>query len=163
MIKTLRHEMRFAVLALLAALCFVSTSCVQSSVSSDAKDAKADSIAALKALIKKDVMEENESCPMNLENGVIYTSVEYDEDANTVTYKYMVDNFDNLDGGDGALKEALLSALAEACDNDDSIAFFKAVADTGTNLAYRYSTNDDYREIVIKPSDLESHLSQLQK
>ena len=160
MIKVMRHEMRFVVLALLAVLCFASTGCVKSSVSSDAK---ADSIAALKALIKKDVMEENESCPMNLENGVIYTSVEYDEDANTVTYKYLVENFDNLDGGDGALKEALLSALAEACDNDDSIAYFKAVAETGTNLVYHYSTNDDYREIVIKPSDLESHLSQLQK
>lgn len=162
MIKT----MRFAVLALLAALCFVSTGCVQSSVSSDtkdAKDAKGDSIAALKELIKKDVMEDNENCPMNLENGVIYASVEYNEDANTVTYKYMVDNFDNLNGGDGALKESLLGALAEAIDNDDSIAFFKAVVETGTNLVYRYSTNDDYREIVIKPADLESHLSQLQK
>ena len=98
---------------------------------------------------------------MNLENGVIYASVEYDEDANTVTYKYLVENFDNLDGGDGALKESLLNALAEACDNDDSIAYFKAVAETGTNLVYRYSTNDDYREIVIKPSDLESGLPQL--
>ena len=150
-------------MALLAALCFVSTGCVQSSVSSDAKDAKGDSIAALKELIKKDVMEDNENCPMNLENGVIYASVEYNEDANTVTYKYMVDNFDNLDGGDGALKESLLNALAEACDNDDSIAYFKAVAETGTNLVYRYSTNDDYREIVIKPSDLESGLPQLKK
>ena len=153
-------------MALLAALCFVSTSCVQSSVSSDAKDAqdaKADSIAALKELIKNDVKEDNESCPMNLENGVIYTSVEYDEDANTVTYKYMVDNFDNLNGGDGALKESLLGALAESIDNDDSIAYFKAVVETGTNLVYRYSTDDDYREIVIKPADLESHLSQLQK
>ena len=158
--------MRFAVLTLLAALCFVSTGCFQSSVSSDAKDAqdaKADSIAALKELIKNDVKEDNESCPMNLENGVIYTSVEYDEDANTVTYKYMVDNFDNLDGGDGALKESLLGALAESIDNDDSIAYFKAVVETGTNLVYHYSTNDDYREIVIKPADLESHLSQLQK
>ena len=83
--------MRFAVLALLAALCFVSTGCFQSSVSSDAKDAqdaKADSIAALKELIKNDVKENNESCPMNLENGVIYTSVEYDEDANFIKFRF---------------------------------------------------------------------------
>lgn len=163
MIKVMRHEMRFVVLALLAVLCFVSTGCVKSSVSSDAKDAKDDPTAALKELIKKDVKEDNESCPMNLDNGVIYASVEYDEDANTVTYKYLVENFDNLDGGDGALKESLLGALAEACDNDDSIAYFKAVAETGTNLVYRYSTNDDYREIVIKPSDLQAGLPQLKK
>ena len=112
--------------------------------------------------MKKDVMEENQSCPMDLGNGVIYTSVEYDEDANVVTYKYMVDNFDNLDAGDNALKEALLGALVTACDNDDTIAFFKAVVETGANLVYRYSTNDDYREVVIRPSDLESHLPQLQ-
>ena len=159
MIKTMKQEMRFAVLALLAALCFVTTGCVQSSVSSDAKE---DPNAALKELMKKDVMEENQSCPMDLGNGVIYTSVEYDEDANVVTYKYMVDNFDNLDAGDNALKEALLGALVTACDNDDTIAFFKAVVETGANLVYRYSTNDDYREVVIRPSDLESHLPQLQ-
>lgn len=163
MIKVMRHEMRFVVLALLAVLCFASTGCVQSSVSSDAKDAKEDPTAALKELIKKDVKEDNESCPMNLDNGVIYASVEYDEDANTVIYKYLVENFDNLDGGDGALKESLLSALADACDNDDSIAYFKAVVETGTNLVYRYSTNDDYREIVIKPSDLQAGLPQLKK
>ena len=160
MIKTMRHEMRFAVLTLLAALCFVSTGCVQSSKSSKAKE---DPNAALKELIKKDVKDDDESCPMKLDNGVIYSSVEYDEDANTVTYKYMVENFDNLDGGDGALKESLLNALASACDNDDSIAFFKAVAKTGTTLVYHYSTNDDYLDIVIKPSDLESNLPQLQK
>ena len=162
MIKTMKHEMRFAVLALLAALCFATTGCVQPSASS-ASDTKDDPYAALKELIKKDVTEDNQSCPMKLDNGMIYTSVEYDEDANTVIYKYMVENFDNLDGGDGALKDALLDALASACDNDDSIAFFKAVAETGTNLAYHYSTNDDYREVVIRPSDLKSHLPQLQK
>ena len=159
MIKTMKHEMKFAVLALLLALCFATTGCVQTTVPSDAKD---ESKVAAKELIKKDVTEENQNCPMDLHNGVIYTSVEYDEDANVVTYKYMVDSFDDMDAGDNALKETVLGALVAACDNDDTIAYFKAVVETGTNLVYRYSTDDDYRELVIRPSDLKSNLPQLQ-
>lgn len=160
MIKTMKHEMRFSVLALLLGLCFAFTGCTQSSVSSDAKD---ETNAAAKELIKKDVMEENQNCPMDLHNGVIYTSVEYDEDANVVTYKYLVDNFDDLPVGENAFREAVLGAVVDACDNDETVAYFKAVVETGTNLVYRYSTEDDYREIVIRPSDLESNLPQLQK
>lgn len=160
MIKTMKRGISFAVFALACALCFISYGCVQQSGSSNESDG---SVIAAKQTIKTAVEAENQMCPIDFHNGVVYTSVSYDDENNVVTYKYSTNSFESFDNGENYLKESMLGMLVVGSDDEASRTFLEAVVKSQTKLVYSYKKDGDTREVVILPSDLTSHIPQLQK
>lgn len=160
MIKTMKHGFSFAVFALACALCFISYGCVQQSGTSNETDG---SVIAAKQTIKAAVDAENQMCPIDFHNGVVYTSANYDDENNVITYKYSTNSFESFDKGENFLKESMLGMLVVGSDDEKGLAFLEAVVKSQTKMVYSYKKDGETREVVILPSDLTSHIPQLQR
>lgn len=160
MIKTMKHGFSFAVFALACALCFISYGCVQQSGTSNETDG---SVIAAKQTIKAAVDAENQMCPIDFHNGVVYTSASYDDENNVITYKYSTNSFESFEKGENFLKDSMLGMLVVGSDDEKGLAFLEAVVKSQTKMVYSYKKDGETREVVILPSDLTSHIPQLQR
>ena len=150
-------------LSLAFALCFISYGCLQSSRTSVETDVEDEAVVAAKKVISDGVKAENEQCPIDFHNGLVYASATYDEENNEINYNYSTTSFTMFEKGESELKEFMLGTLVVACDNPQTKTFLEAVVKARTKQIYTYKMDGQTRKIIILPSDLESNIPQLQR